>query len=1260
MNRTKRWGSLLFICLIFFGVIIYSIDNHVNASTVQATEYVFYINSQLRNPGTEYEMTNANLLMYIADRNGYFDPGATVSWTTSNPHVVDFGAKPTQENFMNLVRKGPGYTSITATIQLSNGSTVSRSILIKVALDIDTEKMGLTTSTTTQQSILVFNEIGGTEGTKPILLKHVDYTGSVSGAAVTGIIWESKDDTVVSIENGIATAKGAGTTEIVVRTTTTTGSNQAMQKSLRVVVRPRFELTWTDDLGTARRYPSESTRTTNAIKDVPSSFQIQSNALSAKNLHWVVKDRAGNIIAQTDQSKMSYEISELSGIVNFSNVKAGTYEIFAFAHKDYNEQSLFVPYAYIRVEVPIRLKDQHIVMNVGDVYNILENSNIPSVSTFQYGAVDQNIASVINGRITARSKGQITLTLTYNAGTGLYDPSTQLVTFNLTVTVIDGIALSMTSAKMFIAGELQLQATVTDETIPIVWSSSKPDIATVENGLVKARAKGTTTITASQRINGIVKSATCVITVSPAVSSITLNPANITMAIGKLETITATVAPTDISNVNLTWRSSNPNVVSIESTNNLSVVVKGQRGGSAVIAAINQDNIVVGYCHITVLQPVTGISLSETNIVVDLSMKNVQLRATVTPENATNKKIIWSSTDPTKARVNQNGLVTFLKPGSVSIIATSEDNPIVTAYCNITINIPVASIALDETTKTMFVGQTARLTYLVLPNNSSNASVTWTSTNPAVVTVDNTGRVTAKSVGTAVIILRAVDGGQSVYCTINVKRVASGVKFEVNELSLKTGESYTLTPILTPNDSTDTQLLWESTDTKIATVDAKGKVTGRAAGTAIIMVRTEAGAIAMCKITVTTPVRGVIINMTERTLFIKDKFELKASVNPSNASNLTITWSSSNTKVATVNSNGVVEGIKGGIAIITATTVDGGFSASCVVTVREPITTITLNKKSYNLGLGKTYTLKATVTTESATNPKVRWVSSNPKVATVTQNGLVKGISLGRATITAIAQDGSKVEASCEIRVVRPVTSVTFDKTYMNLLVGQKSTIKATIRPSTATIRTLKWKSSDESIAIVDNRGVVTALKAGSVTITGTANDNSGHKAVSYVIVRERVPATSIKTIDTKVTMVTGETKTVQVSVNPSTSTDSYTWSSDNTGVATVDKKTGRITARGIGRANITVMTESGKTAVVEVTVIGLNITSITIQQYTDYPYPLRVEGATGRVDWSIDNPNIATVVNGRVSSRAVGTTTIRAKINGRTLTCRLTVTKIK
>jgi uncharacterized protein YjdB len=362
--------------------------------------------------------------------------------------------------------------------------------------------------------------------------------------------------------------------------------------------------------------------------------------------------------------------------------------------------------------------------------------------------------------------------------------------------------------------------------------------------------------------------------------------------------------------------------------------------------------------------------------------------------------------------------------------------------------------------------------------------------------------------------------------------------------------------------------------------------------------------------------------------------------------------------VATVSNTGEVVGVKAGMAIITATTLDGGYTANCVVTVRERITSMTLDHEEYRLGLNKSFTLNVIIENETATDQQFRWVSSDDDVASVNKNGKVTGNKYGFATITAYALDGSGAEASCEVEVVRAVTRVTVDKSYLTMLEGETKQIKAKIEPSNATYKIPSFSVSQDGIVIVDEDGYVTALKEGTVSVIASAQDSSGKFAITYITVYKRVPATSIVLSDKKVVMIQGEQRDVKPVLNPISSTDGITWSSDNTSVASVGKTNGRIRANATGTAYITAMTDSGKTATIEVTVIGLNVTELELEQYSRYT--LYVEGATSRVTWDVANPSIAEVRNGMIITKARGTTVITATVNGRKLTCKLTVTKIK
>jgi len=149
------------------------------------------------------------------------------------------------------------------------------------------------------------------------------------------------------------------------------------------------------------------------------------------------------------------------------------------------------------------------------------------------------------------------------------------------------------------------------------------------------------------------------------------------------------------------------------------------------------------------------------------------------------------------------------------------------------------------------------------------------------------------------------------------------------------------------------------------------------------------------------------------------------------------------------------------------------------------------------VAVGKTYTLKPTISPSNAANQEIIWKSDNTKAATVNKNGVVKGIKEGKATITATTVDGAKV-ATCTVYVGKAVTGVKLNKPTLSLNVGGTSTLKATLVPSDAENKTLTWASSDKKIATVSSKGVVTAVKKGTATITVTTQD--GKKMATCVV----------------------------------------------------------------------------------------------------------------------------------------------------------------
>lgn len=253
---------------------------------------------------------------------------------------------------------------------------------------------------------------------------------------------------------------------------------------------------------------------------------------------------------------------------------------------------------------------------------------------------------------------------------------------------------------------------------------------------------------------------------------------------------------------------------------------------------------------------------------------------------------------------------------------------------------------------------------------------------------------------------------------------------------------------------------------------------------------------------------------------IGETLVLNATVNPSHATNKDIEWTSSNTEVATVSSTGVVSAVEEGDAIITARSIDGSnVSASCVVTVkRVPVESVSITASgSTTLKVGQTVQLSATVLPEAATDKSIVWSSSDMAVATVDNAGLVTAIKPGTCEITASTTDGSNLSAQCAIEVVQPVTSIALSAHELLLRPNETFSLVVTIEPMDATDKSVKWDSSNEDIAEVDNFGVITVNQddqEGETIISVSTLDGSNLTDECLVAVKKDYSGTRIISMD--------------------------------------------------------------------------------------------------------------------------------------------------
>lgn len=400
---------------------------------------------------------------------------------------------------------------------------------------------------------------------------------------------------------------------------------------------------------------------------------------------------------------------------------------------------------------------------------------------------------------------------------------------------------------------------------------------------------------------------------------------------------------------------------------------------------------------------VSSISLTPTSLSLAVG-ESADITATVKPDNATDKRVSWTSSNPKVATV-ANGKVTAVAEGSTTITAYAGSAK---AECRVTVTAAqITSITLDQSALELFPGETETLKATIAPASASSDHLTWESSDPTVATVDDSGTVSALAPGTTKITVKA--SGVQAECTVTVKTVAvTAVSINKTSLDLLPGDTETLVATVTPDNATDKSVSWESSNSSVATVNDDGKVTAITPGTAKITVKAS-GVQAECTVTVNSiAVTSVSLNKTKLDILVNDTETLVATVSPNNATDKSVSWQSSNTSVASVSSNGVVTAIASGTAQITVTA--GSVSAQCTINVVPASISFTIN--SITLNRGEQKDLWAILNPKSIPESGITWVSSDTSVATVS-NGVVKAAKKGAATITARTVKG----ASCSVEI---------------------------------------------------------------------------------------------------------------------------------------------------------------------------------------------------------------------------------------------------
>ena len=670
-----------------------------------------------------------------------------------------------------------------------------------------------------------------------------------------------------------------------------------------------------------------------------------------------------------------------------------------------------------------------------------------------------------------------------------------------------------------------------------------------------------------------------------AVSSVTISQPTAEMIVGETVKLSATVLPSNATDKEISWASSKQSVATITQDGLVTAISEGTSNITAMAGGKT------GTCIVTVSKRVVEVASIELNK-TELSLvegEDFTLVATIKPDDATDKTITWNSSDASIASVAE-GKVKALKEGTTTISAKAGEK---TATCSVVVAkkiIAVTSVSLNKTELSLTKGQSETLVATIKPDDATDKTVSWSSSNTGVATVED-GKVTAVGGGEAAITAKA--GEFEATCHITVTVPVTSISLDKTTMTIEEGTTASLTATVQPNDASDKSVEWSSSDESVAMVE-NGTVTAVKEGSATIMAR-AGDKTAECKVTVSKKVIIVTsVELNKSTLELKkgESEILSATVTPDDATDKTITWSTSEASVASVDQNGKVTALKSGTATITAKA--GEKTALCSVKVTTPIESISLDRTSVSLEEGQTTTLIATITPNDADVKTVEWSSSNASVASVA-NGVVTAVAEGEATITAKA-DG--MEATCIVSVkkkVIAVSSISLNKTSLELKRGQSETLVATVEPNNATDKTVTWSTSDASIVSVDQEGKVMAIKTGNATITAKAGEKTATCSVTVT-----TPVESVSLNETAVSIEEGNSITLVAILTPSDADDqTVVWTTSDDKVATVSN--GVVTGVVEGTCTITA------------TVGGISAEcKVTVKKYT----PSGSHEGTGEENW--------------------------------------------
>ena len=938
----------------------------------------------------------------------------------------------------------------------------------------------------------------------------------------------------------------------------------------------------------------------------------------------------------------------------------------------------------------------NVQVTVTGTYSDGTTQNLSSSATYS----SSNPAAVTvssTGLVTAVAPGTSTITVTVNGQTTTFTVTVTTGTLtSLAITPANPPALAKGGTQQFTATGTYSDGSTQNLSTAVTWISTNSSVLTINSsGLATATGVGSATITAV--FQGQTASTPPVQVTSPAVTSISVSPANASITTGSTQQYTATATYSDGTAQNVTssvtWSSSSQAVATISATG----LATGVATGATTIAA--QLNSVSGSVALTVTTQSTPNPVVTSIVVVPTSSRAaagtaVQFTAIGYLSNGLTENlssvVTWSSSNNGLATVNSSGLATAVTPGTVTIQATSGSLQSQATF--IVSPATLVSIAISPSGASFAIGAAQQLTLTGTFSDGStqnlNASTTWTSAATAVAIVSSSGVVTGLTPGTAQITASYQGNTATATVTINAALLLSIAIYPAN-LNFANGTTQQFTVIGTYSDGSTHDITstatFISSNPTVVSVSSTGLATAAGPGSAQITVTLDGQTTTTQSVTVTSAtlisiaINPSSVNFANGTT---QQFTAIGTFSDNTTQNLTnqVIWSSSNPQVLTINQYGLAASGGTGSAQITAALNGISSTTGTVQITQSVLSSLTIAPTSATIAKNTSVQFTATATysdgsTRNVTN-SVIWSSSNGAVASVNAAGLATGNSAGSAQITASYQGLSTSTTSFQVTSAT-LLAITFSPNSPSVPVGGSIQVTVTGTFSDGSTQNLNssstFSSSNTAVVTVNNVGVVTGVASGVSIITVQVD---GVTSVFTTTVTSATLTSITITPSSPQSFAKGATDQFTATGNYSDGstqnlTSTVTWSSSNTAVLTLSTS-GLATGTGVGSATISAAYQ-GQTATtpaasvtaatvasIAVTPANVSITTTATQQfaatatYTD----ATTQNVTSSVTWSSSNQAAATINSaGFASGVAAGSTTIAAQLNSISGSTSLTVT---